>query len=87
MTPDNQFLTSRLLSDEIKRVLHTLSTREERIIKLRFGIDGPAHTLQEIGDIFSLTRERIRQIEAKALRKLRHRTRSQQLRPFIEGVY
>jgi RNA polymerase primary sigma factor len=67
-------------------LLKTLSPREERIIKMRFGIeDGSEHTLEEVGNAFAVTRERIRQIEAKVLRKLRHPTRSDRLRCFLEG--
>jgi len=68
-------------------VLRTLSPREEKIIRMRFGIeDGSEHTLEEVGRAFSVTRERIRQIEAKALRKLRHPSRSQKLRSFFDDV-
>jgi RNA polymerase primary sigma factor len=64
-----------------------LTPREERIIKMRFGLeDGTEHTLEEVGQKFGVTRERIRQIEAKALRKLRHPSRSGQLRPFLADV-
>jgi RNA polymerase primary sigma factor len=76
-----------VISVDLKRqtahVLRTLSPREERIIKMRFGLeDGSEHTLEEVGQSFQVTRERIRQIEAKALRKLRHPSRSRKLRPF-----
>ena len=68
-------------------VLRTLSPREEKIIRMRFGMeDGSEHTLEEVGRAFSVTRERIRQIEAKALRKLRHPSRSQELKSFFDGV-
>jgi RNA polymerase primary sigma factor len=67
------------------RLLKTLSPREERIIRMRFGIDGSEHTLEEVGNSFAVTRERIRQIEAKALRKLRHPSRSDKLRGFLEN--
>jgi len=74
------------LKDQTASVLKTLTPREERIIRMRFGMeDGTQHTLEEVGRIFSVTRERIRQIEAKALRKLRHRSRSSNLRVFVEG--
>ena len=74
------------LKDHTASILRTLTPREERIIKMRFGLeDGTQHTLEEVGDAFSVTRERIRQIEAKALRKLRHWSRSKQLRGFLEG--
>jgi RNA polymerase primary sigma factor len=74
------------LKDQTASVLRTLTPREERIIKMRFGLeDGTQRTLEEVGDAFSVTRERIRQIEAKALRKLRHWSRSNKLRVFLEG--
>ena len=67
-------------------MLKTLTPREEMIIKMRFGMeDGTERTLEEVGQSFALTRERIRQIEAKALRKLRHPSRSSKLRIFLEG--
>ena len=67
-------------------VLKTLTPREEKVIKMRFGLDdGSEHTLEEVGQSFAVTRERIRQIEAKALRKLRHPSRSRKLRAFLEG--
>jgi len=76
---------NRDLSEQTRKVLATLTPREEKILKLRFGIDEKAdHTLEEVGQNFDVTRERIRQIEAKALRKLRHPSRTQQLRPFVE---
>ena len=69
-----------------RAVLKTLTPREEKIIKMRFGVgDGSEHTLEEVGQNFAVTRERIRQIEAKALRKLRHPSRSRKLRAFLEG--
>ena len=69
------------------QVLRTLSPREEKIIRMRFGMeDGSEHTLEEVGREFSVTRERIRQIEAKALRKLRHPSRSEKLKSFFEHV-
>jgi RNA polymerase primary sigma factor len=68
-------------------VLITLTPREERVIKMRFGLeDGTERTLEEVGQAFGVTRERIRQIEAKALRKLRHPGRSRQLRAFVADV-
>jgi len=74
------------LKEQTEHVLHTLSAREERIIKMRFGMeDGSEHTLEEVGRSFAVTRERIRQIEAKALRKLRHPSRSGRLRLLLEG--
>ncbi len=73
------------LRDQTAQVLKTLSPREEKIIKMRFGLqDGSEHTLEEVGQHFAVTRERIRQIEAKALRKLRHPSRSHRLRAFLE---
>jgi RNA polymerase primary sigma factor len=73
--------------ENIEDILKTLTPREEMVIKLRFGIgDGSERTLEEVGQIFSVTRERIRQIEAKALRKLRHPSRSRKLRAFMDGV-
>lgn len=75
-----------LLKKQVDEILQTLSSREERVIRLRFGIDDGYHrTLEEVGNIFSVTRERIRQIEDKALRKLRHPTRSNILEKFIEN--
>ncbi len=75
------------LKDYTSQVLRTLTPREERVIKMRFGLgDGSEHTLEEVGQSFQVTRERIRQIEAKALRKLRHPSRSRKLRAFVEGV-
>jgi RNA polymerase primary sigma factor len=74
------------LADETRRVLRTLAPREERVLKMRFGIGERAnHTLEEVGQDFDVTRERIRQIEAKALRKLRHPSRSRQLKSFVES--
>jgi len=76
----------RTLKDHTESVLKSLSPREEQVLKLRFGIgDGTEHTLEEVGRTFNVTRERIRQIEYKALRKLRHPTRSHLLKPFSEG--
>ena len=73
------------LREQTAEVLKTLSPREEKIVKMRFGLqDGSEHTLEEVGQNFAVTRERIRQIEAKALRKLRHPSRSQRLRTFLE---
>jgi RNA polymerase primary sigma factor len=75
------------LKEQTAHVLRTLSPREERIIKMRFGLeDGSEHTLEEVGNNFQVTRERIRQIEAKALRKLRHPSRSGKLRAFVDGA-
>ena len=74
------------LKDQTESVLKTLTPREEKVIKMRFGVgDGSEHTLEEVGQNFAVTRERIRQIEAKALRKLRHPSRSRKLQAFLEG--
>src|SRR6202167_2461413 len=75
------------LKEQTSSVLKTLTPREEKVIKMRFGLeDGSEHTLEEVGQSFQVTRERIRQIEAKALRKLRHPSRSRKLKAFVEGV-
>ena len=77
--------TYRLLKEQLSEVLDTLSTREQKVLCLRFGLyDGKARTLEEVGRDFNVTRERIRQIEAKALRKLRHPSRSKKLKDFLE---
>jgi RNA polymerase primary sigma factor len=76
-----------MLKDQMQRVLSTLSRREEKVIRLRFGLgDGTPRTLEEVGTIFKVTRERVRQIEAKALRKLRHPSRSRKLKGYGEMV-
>ena len=76
------------LKEQTAEVLKTLTAREEKVIKMRFGLeDGSEHTLEEVGQSFAVTRERIRQIEAKALRKLRHPSRSRKLRAFMDGVH
>jgi RNA polymerase primary sigma factor len=75
------------LKEQTEAVVRTLTPREEKIIKMRFGLDdGSERTLAEVGQTFAVTRERIRQIEAKALRKLRHPSRSKKLRAFLEGA-
>ncbi|HHW12450.1 MAG TPA: RNA polymerase sigma factor RpoD [Firmicutes bacterium] len=75
----------RLLKEQLEEVLDTLTSREEKVLRLRFGLeDGRARTLEEVGQVFGVTRERIRQIEAKALRKLRHPSRSKKLKDFLE---
>ncbi len=74
-----------LLQEQIGKVLHTLKEREAEVLRLRFGIgDGYPHTLEEVGNIFNVTRERVRQIEAKALRKLRHPSRSRKLKGYLD---
>ena len=79
-----EFATNEMLKDEISQVLETLTEREEKVIRLRFGLeDGKPRTLEEVGQMFGVTRERIRQIEAKALRKLRHPSRSRKLRDYM----
>ncbi|HBB29700.1 MAG TPA: RNA polymerase sigma factor RpoD [Clostridiales bacterium] len=77
--------TFALLKDQLSSVLHTLTDREQKVLRLRFGLDdGRARTLEEVGKEFEVTRERIRQIEAKALRKLRHPSRSKKLKDYLE---
>ena len=79
-----EYATNELLKDEISEVLLTLTEREEKVIRLRFGLeDGKSRTLEEVGQMFGVTRERIRQIEAKALRKLRHPSRSRKLKDYM----
>ena len=79
-----EFATNEMLKEEIAQVLETLTEREEKVIRLRFGLeDGKPRTLEEVGQMFGVTRERIRQIEAKALRKLRHPSRSRKLRDYM----
>ncbi|HYI09623.1 MAG TPA: RNA polymerase sigma factor RpoD [Thermoanaerobaculia bacterium] len=76
------------LKDQTSKVLRTLTPREEQVLKMRFGVgDGAEHTLEEVGRSFNVTRERIRQIESKALRKLRHPSRSKKLRPFLDATF
>jgi RNA polymerase primary sigma factor len=77
--------SKQMLKDQINEVLSTLTVKEKRILELRFGLeDGRERTLEEVGLEFRVTRERVRQIEAKALRKLRHPSRSRKLRDFLE---
>jgi RNA polymerase primary sigma factor len=84
VSPQDAILSNNL-ADTARRVLATLSPREEQVLKMRFGIGERAnHTLEEVGQDFDVTRERIRQIEAKALRKLRHPSRSRLLKGFTE---
>ena len=79
-----EYTTNQILKEEIKSVLATLQTREQQVLELRFGlIDGTCYTLEEVGKRFNVTRERIRQIEAKALRKLRHPSRAKKLKDFM----
>jgi len=78
-------VASENLKKVISRVLKTLTPREEVVLKLRFGLmDGQQKTLDEVGSMFNITRERVRQIEAKALRKLRHPARSKQMKDFLD---
>ena len=83
MSPE-EYATVGMLKEELSGVLLTLTEREEKVLRLRFGLDdGQCRTLEEVGQIFNVTRERIRQIEAKALRKLRHPSRSRKLKDFL----
>ena len=91
MVPDGEAVapveeaSHMLLRDQLKEVINTLSSREKKVIQMRFGIgDGRPHTLEEVGKEFDVTRERIRQIEAKALRKLRHPSRSRKLKDYLD---
>ena len=84
MSPE-EYATNEILKEEIKSVLLTLQEREQEVLELRFGlVDGTSHTLEEVGKKFNVTRERIRQIEAKALRKLRHPSRAKKLKDFLQ---
>ena len=89
--PDDEALAPQdaasqaMLKEQLANVLQTLTPREEMVLRLRFGLeDGRSRTLEEVGKAFNVTRERIRQIEAKALRKLRHPSRSKKLKDFID---
>ncbi|MDO8527859.1 MAG: RNA polymerase sigma factor RpoD, partial [Deltaproteobacteria bacterium] len=85
ITPPDDAVTHVSLADQTRRVLATLTPREEKVLRMRFGIGEKSdHTLEEVGKDFSVTRERIRQIEAKALRKLRHPTRAKKLKSFVD---
>ena len=76
-----------VFQEKLEEVLHTLTEREERVLRLRFGLgDGYPRTLEEVGTVFKVTRERVRQIEAKAIRKMRHPTRSRKLKTFLDWV-
>jgi RNA polymerase primary sigma factor len=86
LSPIEAVLVSNL-QDQTRRVLKSLTPREEQVLKMRFGVgDGSEHTLEEVGRSFNVTRERIRQIESKALRKLRHPSRAKKLKPFLETI-
>lgn len=86
ITSPSEAVIGMSLTEQTRRVLSTLTVREERVLRMRFGIGEKSdHTLEEVGQDFDVTRERIRQIEAKALRKLRHPSRSRQLKSFLEG--
>jgi RNA polymerase primary sigma factor len=83
--PPPDVASHQLLKEQIDEVLSSLNPRERRVLQLRFGLeDGRSRTLEEVGREFGVTRERIRQIEAKALRKLRHPSRSRKLRDYLE---
>ena len=82
-----EYASRELLKDEINAVLSTLTDREKKVLELRFGlIDGKTRTLEEVGREFNVTRERIRQIEAKAIRKLRSRSKSNRLKDFVDKI-
>ncbi len=84
MSPD-RYATLQLLREELRKILDTLPERERKIIEMRFGLkDGISHTLEEVGKAFNVTRERIRQIEAKTLEKLKELDKSKKLKEFLE---
>jgi RNA polymerase primary sigma factor len=85
VVPPSEAVISVNLAEQTRKVLSTLTPREEKVLRMRFGIGEKSdHTLEEVGQDFEVTRERIRQIEAKALRKLRHPSRSKRLKAFVE---
>jgi RNA polymerase primary sigma factor len=85
ITPHDSALSEDLI-EQVKRTLATLTPREEKVLRMRFGIgEKYDHTLEEVGLVFEVTRERVRQIEAKALRKLKHHSRTKRLRPFTDS--
>src|SRR5512141_765950 len=87
ISPIDHVIVSNL-KEQTSKVLRTLTPREEQVLKMRFGVgEGSEHTLEEVGRSFNVTRERIRQIESKALRKLRHPSRSKKLRPFLDATF
>ena len=82
----SESVSQTILREQLFEVLKTLTPREEQVLKLRFGLkDGRMRTLEDVGKIFNITRERIRQIEAKALRKLRHPSRSKRLKDYLDS--
>ncbi|MFC2172254.1 RNA polymerase sigma factor RpoD, partial [Acidobacteriota bacterium] len=86
ITSPSEAVISLNLRELTQKVLKTLTPREEKVLKMRFGVgEGSEHTLEEVGQSFAVTRERIRQIESKALRKLRHPSRSRKLKAFLDG--
>lgn len=83
--PPDSMATYAMLKKQLTEVLDTLTPREEKVVRLRFGLDdGKTRTLEDVGKEFNVTRERIRQIEAKALRKLRHPSRSKRLKDYLD---
>jgi len=87
-TPPSNSVVDILRKREVNKILSTLTEREAKILKLRFGIDtGYPRTLEEVGKIFRVTRERVRQIEAKAIRKLRHPSRSKMIKDYLNNNF
>ncbi len=85
ISPPSDNMLQADLTDQTRKILGSLNPREEKVLRMRFGIDEKEdYTLEQVGEKFGVTRERIRQIESKALRKLRHSSRSRQLRSFVE---